>query len=327
MSGASVKRRNSRWSDAPVRGRDGRPRCATITKRDIDGIFVPLARYRFLPADYLHAFVGGSLDYLINRLELLSRQPNLYVRRPLQQRANAGANHRRLIYELDDKGKFLLEERGLPCQRSRASGNFAHELMTSLVMASFEIGTRETGARFIRWSEISNSRILPDATRRSPRPFHIPASAEIGGVRIDSHIAADGEPFGVERMYAGERGHFFCPGIEADCGTEPVDTSDYTRSSITKKLALYLAVEAHGRYRTHFGFPNFYVPFITTTAARLASMMTTLDRLTAGRGSKIFLFKTFPAFTSFEKPPAPSGQMLTEDWARVGYPPFNFLTS
>ena len=30
---------------------------------------------------------------------------------------------------------------------------------------------------------------------------------------------------------------------------------------------------------------------------------------------------------NWTKPPPPSGRMLTEDWQRVGYPPFNFLTS
>src|SRR5258708_28532073 len=110
MSSGSVRRRNSRWGDAPVLGRGGRPRCVSVTDRDIDGIFVPLVRYRYLPADYLHAFVGGSLDYLVNRLELLSRQPNLYLRRPPQQRAHAAANHLRLISELSDKARALLSE-------------------------------------------------------------------------------------------------------------------------------------------------------------------------------------------------------------------------
>ena len=80
-------------------------------------------------------------------------------------------------------------------------------------------------------------------------------------------------------------------------------------------------------HRSHYGFPNFYLPFITTNTARLASVMNLLERMTKGAGSKFMLFKTLPLFTSFEKPAPPSGRMLTEDWQRVGYPPFNFLTS
>ena len=54
----------------------------------------------------------------------------------------------------------------------------------------------------------------------------------------------------------------------------------------------------------------------------MQSMMKVLQRITDGKGSKIFLFKTFPAFTSFEKPPGSTGHMLTEPWQRVGYPDF-----
>src|SRR5438094_308214 len=106
-----VSTRRSRWDDAPILDRGGRPKVAALTERDIDGIFKPLLRYRYLPADYLHAFAGGSFDYLIDRLNLLARRPNLYVARPHQQRANAGANHRRLIYEIAEKGIRVMQER------------------------------------------------------------------------------------------------------------------------------------------------------------------------------------------------------------------------
>jgi hypothetical protein len=56
----------------------------------------------------------------------------------------------------------------------------------------------------------------------------------------------------------------------------------------------------------------------------MRSMMDLLDHLTDGEGSRVFLFKTFPAFASSAKPPAPSGHMLTEPWSRVGYPALNF---
>ena len=52
-------------------------------------------------------------------------------------------------------------------------------------------------------------------------------------------------------------------------------------------------------------------------------MMELLDRMTGGRGSKMFLFKTFPSFTSPEKPPPADGHMLTAPWQRVGYPPLH----
>src|SRR5438045_9184125 len=149
MNTANSRKRNSRWGDAPVVDKTGKSKVAAVTERDIERIFKPLARYRYLPADYLQAIGGSSLDYLVNRLALLARKPNRYVARPEQQRANASANCRPQIYELADKGIRVMHEIGLMCQRSRTPANFAHELMTCMLMASIELGVRETGLRLI----------------------------------------------------------------------------------------------------------------------------------------------------------------------------------
>lgn len=323
MNAAVPQRRNSRWTRNPT---FGARKTAHLSPRDIT-IFSALARYRYLPADYIHALVGGSFKHLVHRLNVLSREPNLFVDRPQQQRANANANHRPLIYELDERGTRVLQERGIEHQRTRPPANFSHELMTCQIMASFELGARDAAVRLITWHDILRSRRLPETTRRSAKPFNIPVAVTVDGQRLDTHVAADGHPFGVARLIDGQSAYYFCPGIEADCGTEPVDASDFARSSIYKKFVLYLAVEAQGIHRAHFGFTNFYVPVITTNENRARSMMDLLKRITGGAGSKILMFKTFPAFTSFDKSAPPSGRMLTEDWQRVGHPPFNFLSS
>jgi hypothetical protein len=41
---------------------------------------------------------------------------------------------------------------------------------------------------------------------------------------------------------------------------------------ITKKFAAYMAIAEQGIRRSHFGFPNFFVPFIATTTACMNSM-------------------------------------------------------
>ncbi len=43
-------------------------------------------------------------------------------------------------------------------------------------------------------------------------------------------------------MIEGTRSYLFFPGIEADCGTEPVEANGPERSSIAKKFAAYLAI-------------------------------------------------------------------------------------
>src|ERR1700733_4645127 len=105
--------RNSRWSRDPVIGSAGAPRAVYPTDRDIE-IFQLLVRYRYLPSDTIHGFVGGNTKALLHRLTLLSRKPNLYLSRPPQQRQNAAANYPPLIYQLDQRGSQVLQESGLP---------------------------------------------------------------------------------------------------------------------------------------------------------------------------------------------------------------------
>ena len=318
-------RRNSRWTRDPVID-DGEAVVVYPTDRDIE-IFKLLTRYRYLPSDYIHAFVGGSFKGLNRRLNLLSRKPNLYLARPHQQRDCASANHRPLIYELDERAARVLRERGLSFQPKKYHSNFAHELMVAQIMASIELGTKEkTHVRLISWPEILASSNTPKATRESQAPASIPVAFSIRGEQHAVNLTADAHPFGLERVIDGKRSYLFFPGIEADCGTEPLDASDVDRSSIAKKFAAYTAVAEQSIYRSHFGFPNFFVPIITSANTRMQSMMRLLEKITDGRGSKMFLFKTFPAFTSFEKPPEPGGHMLTEPWHRVGHSPL-FLTS
>jgi hypothetical protein len=323
MDAITPTTRNSRWSRDPIL-QHGRAAVARVTDRDIE-IFRLLARHRYLPADDIHALVGGGLKPIIHRLNLLSRSPNLFINRPHQQRQNADANYRRLIYELDDRGAHVLRERGLSFLPKTYHRNFAHEFMVCRIMASFEIAVKaDPSLRLITWQEIMTSEKTPEATRNAPRPNCIPVSFVIRGEHQRTDVYADAHPFGIEQSKDGARSYFFFPGIEADCGTEPLEASDFERSSIHKKFSAYRAIVEQGIHQSHFGFPNFFVPIITTTLTRMESMMRCLERITAGRGSKMFLFKAFPAFTSFEPPPLATGHMLTEPWQRVGYVPFHF---
>ncbi len=318
---AEKSRRASRWSRDPVLGATGAPVVVRPTERDFE-IFRLLARFRYLPSDYIHAFVGGSEKALSHRLNLLSRKPNLFLSRPYQQRHSADANCRPLIYQLDERGARALRERGLPVPSKSYHRNFTHELMVAQITASIELGTRENPAiRLITWSEILASKHTPKATREAVNPAAIPITYSLRGERRAGEVLADARPFGLERTIDGKRSYLFFPGVEADCATEPLDASTIERSSIVRKFAAYTAIAEQGIYRSHFGFPNFLVPIITTNTARLQSMMELLERLTAGRGSKMFLFKTVAAFTAPEKPPAPNGHMLAVPWQRVGFPP------
>src|SRR5215813_6030018 len=119
--------RHSRWDRDPKLDKTGRPTLARISAADLE-LLKLLGRYRYLPSDYLSALTGRSLPALQARLEILFRKPNCYIDRPHQQRDNADANARRLVYELDDRGADSLRECGLVYSRKKYLRNFAHEL-------------------------------------------------------------------------------------------------------------------------------------------------------------------------------------------------------
>jgi hypothetical protein len=309
--------RNSRWNRKPVIRDDGKPAVARLTSNDIE-IFKLLARYRYLSILDIHASIGGNLKHLSHRLSLLSREPNLFVHRPPRQREHANANYAPLVYELDGKGVTALSQYGIHVSKRAAPFSFVHELMACQVMHSIELGAHaDKSVRLIEWREIYEK--LPEKTKKLPTPTSIVVTYP--GVR-HKQVRADWTPFGVERSKGGKSFVFFA-GIEVDCGTEPIDASDGERSSINAKFLSYAAIAEQRLYRDHFGFPNYFVPIITTTGVRMASMMRHLERLVAHgkinkREASIFIFKTFPSLTSYGPRQPVNGCMFSEPWKRVG---------
>lgn len=312
--------RNSRWDREPKLDKAGKPIVARLSEDDL-AILELLGRYRYLPSDYLASLTGRSQPAVQARLEILCRKPNGYINRPHQQRANADANTRRLIYELDERGAVELRSRGLPYSRKKYLRNFAHELMACTIAASFEIGARSSNAiRLISWHELLNSPQMPSATKQLANPQFL--SIERDG-RAES-LVSDWWPFVIERNFH-SKSFAFMFGFEADCGTEPIDSGDDQRTSIRNKFVAYLTALDHGVPARHFGASTFLIPFVTTTKARMLSMIDLLGRLKPGVYGKRFLFKHIPSFTSFEKPAPATGHILFEPWQRAGFEPFSFV--
>ena len=312
--------RNSRWTRDPVLDDEGKPKHARLTKHDIE-IFKILARYRYLSILDIHAFVGGNPKHLSHRLSLLSREPNLYVKRPPQQRENANANYSPLIYELDKKAITILGELGINIAR-KPPYSFVHELMACQIMASIELGARDAKrARLIEWPEIFEK--LPERTRKGDVPHSIPVAYDGNKPK---HVRADWLPFGIERQ--GERKtYIFFPGIEADNGTEPIDASDGERSSINAKFLAYAAIAEQRLYQGALGPAQFLCAYHHDhNGAHEFHDGAPGEAGGARQGRKekadIFLFKTHPSLTSYGPRPPVNGRMFSEPWQRVGKEPF-----
>jgi hypothetical protein len=72
----------------------------------------------------------------------------------------------------------------------------------------------------------------------------------------------------------------------------PITRSDFSQSSFRRKLIAYLVMRKAGMHTERFGFSNLRVLTVTTSAERIASMLTAVREVTGGRGSGMFLFAT-----------------------------------
>ena len=86
-----------------------------------------------------------------------------------------------------------------------------------------------------------------------------------------------------------ERAYFF---LEADRGTMPVIRRGFSQSSFYRKLLAYEATWSQGIHSKRFGFHRFRVLTVTTSAARVKSLVNACSRLKQGHGLFLFADRT-----------------------------------
>jgi hypothetical protein len=306
-------KRISRFGNDPVVNDEGRPVVALITDRRAN-LLSFLERNRYATFDDMHAYLKGDPTALRYTIRVLKAKPNHYIK-VCDQHAEERNLRRKVAYELDKNGIAYLSRNGALIPERRYVRNFTHAALASHATASIEAGIAGApNARLISWGEILSSQSMPAATKRMEHPTGMRTVYDVDGVAFEKTVRADSLPFGIALTVDDHKKFRFFPGIEADTGTEPISVSNFERTSIFSKFKAYLAIEADETYRTHFGFPIFFVPFVTTSASRMRSMIDELGRVTGGRGSRTLIFKV----ANRENAP---GYLFHEPWERVGYSP------
>ena len=131
-------------------------------------------------------------------------------------------------------------------------------------------------------------------------------------------LVPDGKPFAITK-----NGRWlFVPGKEIDRGTEPLIAST-ARRSIKEKFEHYRECFEDRRYATHYGFPNSVVLFVTTSPARMASMMKLCEAVVGP--CSYLLFAHTKDWANEARFPSPNGDLLGP-YERVGHPPFHLAT-
>jgi hypothetical protein len=278
-----------------------RKQFVALEPRDL-AVFEVLTRYRYLTRDFIHALLpaeirGGEFGFR-NRFVTLHHEGFLSC--PRQQFSAVGAHHRKAVYELGHRGAQAI---GAP--RTSYNGSFPHELMVNFVRALIEIGVNANPEfRLISFEELLAHPNCPSSTRERRHPETLPLSR--------GEITADWQPFGIERTLPdGHKRRIFCPGFEADCGTEAIQRAVLKGSSIYRKLVEYNEVIDNKIHERHFGVHSFLVPFVTTSKVRMHNM---IAKTRMAGNAEHFVFTYLEGFNDFERVTEPRTDFLTMNW-------------
>ncbi|HEX3861272.1 MAG TPA: hypothetical protein VHY35_06220 [Stellaceae bacterium] len=334
MSTGTLRKPNSRLTRKPKLTKTNKEKLARPTALDIETWSKLLIPYPAIRLNMIQAFMGGHIKALQRHYDALSREPNCFVYRHPQQWGHTDALARSTVYGLDKNGYDALIKAGHKVEHHPAPHSLKHELLWCEPVQSIQLGAERTpGIEFA-----SGVGILPETTRNLPEPFAVPVVRTVRRVqgnriipeRVPGTSEADGFPFGVGLDYQGaQHWRFFL--VQADADSEGIESEDQTKATVGRHMTDAIYIIENGIYESHFGFPNLYFIFFTPSAVHLENFKKHLRKLTAAEDKKwlrkYFLFHTFPATTTtYERPPVPTGHMLTEKYDRVDYPQFSFLT-
>ena len=283
----TVARERRRFFERPAE-----PRAMRITSRDIQ-LLRNISRLRLASCSQLAALDGGSAQNVSRAL--LALFENGYVERPIAQVASRilYEGSRPTIYGLTRKGASVLRQHGEDVQRRLLDGIdkergagwrfIEHTVSIAEFWTSLELAARHREDLRI----LERSEILEDAPKsKCDRLVRLEASIRIGGVLKRNAVVPDAL-FGLR--VNDERESFFM--VEIDRGEMPVERFKNTqRTYFSKKMLTYYEANRQQRHVHDLGIENFRVLTVTTNRRRVEKMLASLDVITEGRGSNMFLF-------------------------------------
>lgn len=286
---------------------NGRPLEMRARDRAILELLDPQLRYKYLPSNWIHAFVGGNWTGLRKRLARMKREPECYLLRPKQQDFSENARYKHDVYTRSDAGaRYLGTSNSSKVYKDR---EYAHDLLCDLVDASIELGVRaDPSLRLLTWADLATHPNVPARTRNAAHPFRIPLGVQQHGK--DLVLEPDGRPVIIEKSDNGVFRKNLYLLKEIDLNTEPLSSSN-DRASWQRKFERYKIFFDNKLYATHYGFSSCLVLVVTTSEQRLRALL-------AMQPPAYFLFRVEPNHARAAHFPAPSGSMVTEPWRRAG---------
>ena len=246
-------------------------------------------RHRFLRSDQILALIGGSSQQLLRRLRSLYHHGFLERPRAQIQYYERGG-FRSIAYGLGNKGGALLkQELGLAVdsiswsEKNHVIGRvyLEHALLVSAVMMAIELACRKHGGVKLLYE---NELALPSERQPFGWRMTIQNGSKLG-------VIPD-RVFALEFFDANgqnQRVHFF---LEADRGTMPVKRRTLSQTSFYRKLIAYEATWIQKIHQRQLGIQRFRVLAVTTSTARVKSLVEACSQLKRGHGLFLFADKT-----------------------------------
>ena len=152
-------------------------------------------------------------------------------------------------------------------------------------MVALELACRKAGRiRLLREDELSHHGKM--SGERQPFQWKVKINGGLKLGVIPDRIFALEFP---DQSGGSNRVYFF---LEADRGTMPVTRRSLSQTSFYRKLLAYEATWTQSIHRTKFGFNRFRVLTVTTSVARVNSLVEACSKLQRGHGLFLFADRT-----------------------------------
>ena len=266
--------------------------------RDVE-IIRQVARHRFLRSTHLFALIGGSPPRIGERLAPLYHAGFLDRPRSQIEYHVRGGGSAPMVYALGTRGAQLLKiQDGLEnadldwARKNHTSGRefILHTLAVADVRVALTVACRQRkGFTLVEPDQFLAA--APDETQQALSPWswrvriqHRGSIKEIGLLPDYAFVLI---------LPDGRRRPFL---VEIDRGTMPVERALLDRSSMLRKFLAYEGGRKQELHTSRFGWRNFRVLVVTSSAERARTMRALIGRTPALNGSPLFLFAIQEAF-------------------------------
>jgi protein involved in plasmid replication-relaxation len=263
------------------------PQDVRIDERKLD-MLAWLRNYDLLTTHQVALLDGGSqqkVSRILHWLELAGQ-----ILRPYGQRQSFYDRREPWIYGLANLGaESLAEQRGIPRgkldwnKKNRvAKGNYKHKCLLNELRVRLTVDVRHRPeVSYVEKYALNRELPTPVTTWR--------VTVMDGGKIYEDGVSPD-DVFRLIFLNEPKPHNFGTFFPEADRGTEPNDTDTAREVYLYRKMLAYYFTYMLGIHTEHFGFKEFRVPILTTSAERVKNLIEVNKRFNNGKGSEIFLF-------------------------------------